>query len=111
MTPDATTLNALALFLARVRTRFPGADAILFGSRARGDHRSDSDADVAVLLGDTPGKFLPTKLVLADLAFDVLLETGVRVEPLPIWPDEWAHPEAYSNPRLLENIAREGVRL
>jgi hypothetical protein len=38
-------------------------------------------------------------------------ETGIRIQPLPIWEEEWAHPEAYSNPRLLQNIEREGVRL
>ncbi|RXM22358.1 nucleotidyltransferase [Citrobacter sp. AAK_AS5] len=46
-----------------------------------------------------------------DIAYDVLLETGIRVQPLPVWEEEWAHPERYSNPRLLKNIAREGARL
>jgi hypothetical protein len=27
---------------------------------------------------------------------------------LPIWEAQWAHPEQYSNPYLLRNIAREG---
>ena len=48
---------------------------------------------------------------MADLAYDVLLETGIRIQPLPIWEEEWEHPEAYSNPHLLPNIAREGIRL
>ena len=42
---------------------------------------------------------------------DVLLETEILVSPLPIWEDEWEHPETASNPRLLENIRREGVAL
>jgi antitoxin ChpS len=46
-----------------------------------------------------------------DLAYDVLLDTGIRIQPLPIWEDEWEHPEAYSNPLLLKNIEREGIRL
>jgi hypothetical protein len=45
------------------------------------------------------------------VAYDVLLETGINVAPLPIWLDEWNHPENYSNPALLHNIAKEGVRL
>jgi hypothetical protein len=48
---------------------------------------------------------------MAGVAFDVLLETDILVSPLPIWEDEWAHPETASNPRLLENIRREGVAL
>ena len=48
---------------------------------------------------------------MAGVAFDVLLETEILVSPLPIWEDEWEHPEIASNPRLLENIRREGVAL
>ena len=33
------------------------------------------------------------------------------ISPLPVWMDEWEHPETYSNPRLLKNIANDGVRL
>ena len=87
------------------------AGAIVFGSRARGTHRPDSDADVAVLLRGEHQRFLPTKLAMADLAFDVLLETGIAISPLPVWIDEWEHPETYSNPALLQTIAREGVWL
>lgn len=48
---------------------------------------------------------------MSDLAYDVLLETGINISPLPIWLDEWEHPENYSNPELLANIAREGIAL
>ena len=57
------------------------------------------------------GAFLDTKLVLADIAFDIVLETGIRIQPLPVWEDEWEHPENYSNPHLLWNIESEGIRL
>ena len=87
------------------------ADSIVFGSRARGTHRHDSDADVAIILNGEHQRFLTTKLAMADLAFDVLLETGINISPLPIWLDEWEHPENYSNPTLLRNIANEGFRL
>lgn len=108
---DSETANAARAFVAKVARDFDFAGAILFGSRARKSHRPDSDADVAVLLRGRPGKFVATKLAMADLAYDVLLETGIRIQPLPIWEEEWAHPDAYSNPRLLRNIEREGVRL
>jgi antitoxin ChpS len=58
-----------------------------------------------------PGKFVDVKLAMADIAYDVLLETGIRIQPIPIWDEEWAHPESYSNPLLLRNIDREGIRL
>lgn len=109
--PDAQTILAIRVFLARVSSEYPLSAAILFGSRARGDFRADSDADLAVLLQGPRGTFLDTKLMLADIAYDVLLETGIRIQPLPVWEEEWQHPDAYSNPRLLRNIEREGIRL
>ena len=107
---DVETANATRAFIKMVAGRYDYACAILFGSRARRSHRPESDADVAVLLHGSPGKFVATKLAMADLAYDILLETGIRIQPLPIWEDEWEHPEAYSNPHLLHNIEREGIR-
>lgn len=108
---DPETRQATALFMARVAGRFDVRQALLFGSRARRSHRPDSDADVAVILRGPPQRFLAAKRAMADIAFDVLLETGVKVQPLPVWDDEWQHPESYSNPALLRNIAAEGVNL
>ena len=108
---DHDTEEAVRRFLALIAGRYDMAGAIVFGSRARGTHRPDSDADVAVLLSGEHQRFLITKLAMADVAFDVLLETGINISPLPVWLDEWEHPENYSNPALLQNIAIEGVRL
>lgn len=103
--------EAVRLFLQRVSDAHRIDGAILFGSRARRDHRPDSDVDVAVLLHGRQGPFLDTKLALADIAYDVLLETGILIQPLPVWEDEWEHPDHAANPRLIRNIAREGLRL
>ena len=108
---DPKTRQAVDEFLLKVTARYEVTGAILYGSRARKSHRSDSDADVAVLLRGRKGRFVATKLDMADLAYDVLLETGIRIQPLPLWEGEWDEPEAYSNPTLLANIAREGIRL
>ena len=108
---DAETEKAVRAFIEKVASQYDLAGAILFGSRARQSHRPDSDADVAVLLRGRRGRFLDTKLAMADMAYDVLLETGVLIQPLPVWEDEWEHPETFSNPRLLKTIAQEGVRL
>lgn len=108
---DPATETAVRRFLSLISPRYALAGAIVFGSRARGTHRPDSDADVAVLLRGEPLRFLPTKLAMSDAAYDVLLETGINISPLPIWQDEWAHPDRYDNPELLRNIAREGIRL
>jgi predicted nucleotidyltransferase len=108
---DPDTLKAVRSFLDLIANRYDSVAAIVYGSRARGTHRPDSDADVAVILRGEPQRFLPAKLEMADVAFDVMLETGILISPLPIWLDEWEHPQNYSNPALLRNIDREGVRL
>ncbi len=106
----ATERTALA-FLDRIAVSYPVRGAILFGSRAKGNFREDSDADIAVVLPGPRDQFMAAKLAMADVAFDVLLETGIRVQPLPVWQEELAHPEDYPNPALLHNIESDGIRL
>lgn len=110
-TLDPQTELAARQFLSQVREQFDVAGAILYGSRARGTHSSDSDADLAILLNGERHRFMSTKMAMCDLAFDVMLDTGILVSPLPIWLDEWESPEDYSNPQLLKNINIEGIRL
>jgi predicted nucleotidyltransferase len=106
---DPRTEEAVKRFLSRIAGRYDMAGAVLYGSRARGTYRPDSDADLAVLLRGERQRLLPTTLAMADVAYDVLLETGTNITPLPIWTDEWENPDTYSNPALLRNIAREGI--
>lgn len=108
---DHDTEKAVRRFLDLIASRYDIAAAIVYGSRARGTHRPDSDADVAVLLRGKHQRFLSAKLDMADAGFDVLLEHGILISPLPVWLDDWEHPANYSNPALLHNIDREGVRL
>ncbi|MBN8241145.1 nucleotidyltransferase domain-containing protein [Marinobacter hydrocarbonoclasticus] len=103
--------EAVLVFREKQADRFDTVQLILFGSRARGDYHPESDADVAVFLRGQPGDFVETKLAMAGLAFDVLVETGVLIQALPVWECEWANPAGYSNPALLQNIAREGIVL
>lgn len=108
---DDNTSRALHAFVLRVGSEFDLSASILFGSRARHHHRPDSDADLAVLLRGEHGARFEVALRLADIAFDVMLETGILIEAIPLWEDEWTDPGRFSNPALLENIRREGVLL
>ena len=47
---DPDTESAVRNFLARIPADIRLDRAILFGSRARGEHTPDSDADVALIL-------------------------------------------------------------
>ena len=81
-----------------------------FGSRARGDHRPDSDADVAVFL-DVVSDPIGEQFDLIDQAYDILLNTGVNIQP---WVFEEISPSAAGKFRarhLVETVRREGTRL
>lgn len=108
---DAATRTAVESFIARLTGRFAVREALLFGSRARGEARPDSDADVAVVLEGMSGAFVDIKLAMADAAFDNLLETGILIQPLPLWEGEWRNPSAWRNPELLRNIENHGIRV
>jgi predicted nucleotidyltransferase len=112
-TPSPRTVDRAAAraFLRQLPNRYQVEQAILFGSRARGDHRPDSDLDLAVVLRGARGDFIDAKLDMAGIAFDVLLETGVLVQALPLWEDDLQHPEHFANPALIRAIAAEGIRL
>ncbi|WPL18314.1 hypothetical protein Thiowin_03384 [Thiorhodovibrio winogradskyi] len=113
---DQQTRQAATLFLQRLSARRPFSVAWLFGSRARVTQGlekdiAQSDADIAIVLAGTPQGRVDLAVEMAALAFDVMLETGVLIDPLPLWEDEWRHPEVFANPRLLANIRQDGLRL
>lgn len=108
---DPKTRHAVAAFRHRLADRYPVRETLLFGSRARGENHRYSDADLAVLLGGEPGSRIDVALALADIAFDIMLETGILIEPIPFSREEWEHPERFSNPSLIENIQNDGVPL
>ena len=79
---------------------------MLYGSRARGDARDDSDYDVAVFLRDMPDR-IAELYRLADLSTAILDETGAFIHAM-------AYPAGfYNDPRmpLMYVIRAEGIDL
>ena len=78
---------------------------VLFGSRARGDARPDSDYDVAVFLrdfhdfGEEAGR-------IAEIETDILYDTGAVINALP-FPAGAYHGAS----RLMHELRREGLDL
>ncbi|WP_237477980.1 nucleotidyltransferase domain-containing protein [Lichenibacterium dinghuense] len=108
---DDMTLRAARRFLALVGERYPVREAYLFGSRARGTHRPDSDADVAVVLrGETDDRGAAV-LDMADVAFDVMMDLDVLVEATPLWEGEFDDAESGLTRYLVRDIRRDGIRL
>lgn len=78
---------------------------VLYGSRARGDARPDSDYDIAVFLRDMPDR--PRDMnQLADIGTDILYEAGKVVHAMP-YPAG-----SYSDlTPLMGQIRRDGIEL
>jgi predicted nucleotidyltransferase len=78
---------------------------VLFGSRARGDARPDSDYDVAVFLKSLPD-FWKECMRLADLRVDFLDETGAFFDTKPFPMAAWS-----DRTPIMHEIRRDGVDL
>ncbi len=85
----------------------PKADVILYGSRARGDERPDSDWDILILTDYSVD--LITERKFRDKLYDLELETG---EPLSIFvysKNDWQTKQRITP--FYENVTQEGVRI
>jgi predicted nucleotidyltransferase len=78
---------------------------VLFGSRARGDARADSDYDVAVFLTDFESLGREASRI-AEIETDILYDTGAVVNALPFPAGAYDGPSG-----LMHELRREGVDL
>jgi predicted nucleotidyltransferase len=78
---------------------------VLFGSRARGDAREDSDYDVAVFLKDLANRWQEVDRIV-PLVTDVLYEDGAFIHAMP------HRAGSYENrTSLMREIRRDGIDL
>jgi predicted nucleotidyltransferase len=78
---------------------------VLYGSRARGDHRPDSDYDIAVFIKD-PGTLGAEIRRVASLTTDILLDTGAVISATPF------HAGAYrERTGFMHEVREDGVDL
>ncbi len=82
-----------------------GERVVLFGSRARGDAREDSDYDVAVFLIDLENRW-PELNRLADLSTDILYETGEFIHAMAYRAGSYAE-----RTPLMHEIRSDGIDL
>jgi uncharacterized protein len=98
----------LRAFRREVELAFPGMidRVVLFGSRARGEARRDSDYDVAVLFKG--GERTSTaRALLSDLAYRHML-AGVHIRPLALLVDDVCEDGPLP---VCRNIARDGFTI
>jgi predicted nucleotidyltransferase len=108
--PDDETVNrAVADFARAVKAAYGNRlkGLYLFGSRARGDHTRESDADIAVVLADGNWDYWAEKTLLAGLEYDVIVATGAEPQGWPVRETEWLDPALHRNPALVTAMRRD----
>jgi predicted nucleotidyltransferase len=97
------------IVLARIKKQVkeidPLADIILYGSRARGDFRPDSDWDILILV-NTPAD-IETEKIFRHKLYDVELDLGEAVSTYVYNKQEWN--SKYWMTPLFKNISNEGI--
>lgn len=95
----------LKQYVKRVRGKFRLHAAILFGSRARGDHGPWSDYDI-LLIGEFGEPYLERLRVMVDLTKDI----PIPIEPHPYTLEEALKMIERGHPTIVDAI-EEGVPL
>ena len=78
---------------------------VLFGSRARGDARPNSDYDVAVFLKDM-NSFWQESGVIAAIETEILMDEGVVINALPFAEGSYRERTGF-----MGEVRREGIDL
>lgn len=101
------TEHILSLIKKNVEEVDAEAEIVLFGSRARGDERSDSDWDILILT-DYPVSFEMEQRFRHHL-FELELELGEAFSTFVYSKSDWEL--RHSVTPLYQNVSSEGIRI
>lgn len=98
--------HIIRLILQKVYEIDNSAEVILYGSRARGDNKSDSDWDIMILL-DRKNVDKKTEQSFRHQLLDLELEIGVPISVYVYSKNDWEG--KYSVTPLARSIKKEGI--
>lgn len=98
--------SRIADFIEKVREKYRITQAILFGSRARGDHLTDSDYDVILVSPDFRGIFFSQR---SAMMYDFWRHWPLEIEPLCYTPEEFEAKKRQIG--IVNEAVKEGVVL
>jgi predicted nucleotidyltransferase len=98
-----------AAFVTKIRKNFDRqlVSVILFGSRARGESKPDSDMDILVVITDAD---LETRQAVRHLAVEVWLDYGIYLSTR-VWSQDHWRKLAELRTSLYQDICRDGIDL
>ncbi len=99
--------NVLQLIVSVVYSSDPNAQIVLYGSRARGDARKDSDWDVIVLLDKDNVPYNERSEISCDL-WEKGLEIGEEINAFVYTKKQW---ESAPASLFKYNVVKEGIQL
>ena len=114
-TVDAATVRIMDAFVERLdEADLPQVQRVLlYGSRARGNWREESDVDIAVVFrGEAPQAF-PFGLLrrLSRVSHEAMWATGCAMYPSakPVFEAQIKEPSTAGNPAFFRRLATEGI--
>ena len=113
---DTLTQEAVRLFLSHLDAASlpPMERAILYGSRARGDHRHDSDVDIMLVFAGAEPDYdtqvqVCNAMASAQSQANAALQDRTEVTSFCNWQDEFDEPDKRFNPEFFHNVLADGV--
>lgn len=113
---DLYTREAVDAYVAALLEALQVVDApplealLLYGSRARGDHTDESDADFAIVLkGRDVGRSRQILWNLGEQTYFAEADYDFLVSPRVFWSEVLSSPASSSNPRFYRNLLSDGI--
>lgn len=101
------TKHITFLIRQQVNSIDPKAEVILYGSRARGEERNDSDWDILILT-DYPAD-LSLERIFRQSLYDLELETGESFSVFVYSKTDWISKQSITP--FYHNVVQEGIYL